>query len=282
LRRASLLVPCWNALALTRVCLERALALAGAPIEIVAVDNGSTDGTRRWLEGLRLRASRLSPGSRVVLIRNDSNRGYPAGMNQALSAAKGEFIVFGNVGSAPARGWLPQMLSAFAAEPRAAAVSPCSNALVGGGSSWSFSPHYSDLRGLDRLSEALRLSPSTPAFQPVRGFVPGFWLMTRRALLDRVGGFDERFSPGGFEDFDLQWRLKKTGGLLGFAGRAFVHHIWFGCGRANGLSDAAIYSRARRGLLTKKHPETARVKMCVRTFTGRPARPVRRARREES
>ena len=269
MRRASLLVPCWNALALTRVCLERALALAGGPLEIVAVDNGSTDGTRRWLEGLSRRAARLSPGSRVVVIANDSNRGYPAAMNQGLAAARGKFVVFGNADVAPTRGWLPDMLAAFAAEPRAAAVSPRCNAHGRSGPGWAYRPYYGDLRGLDVFAEALRLSPPAPAFLPAAGFAPGFWFMTRRELLDRVGGFDERFSPGGFEDFDLQWRLKKAGGLLGFAGGAYVHHIGFGCARANGLSTAELYSRARRKLLTQKHPETARVRVSVRTFVGR-------------
>ncbi|MFI5347940.1 MAG: glycosyltransferase family 2 protein [Elusimicrobiota bacterium] len=269
MRRASLLVPCWNALALTRVCLERALTLAGAPLELVAVDNGSTDGTRRWLAGLSRRAHRLSPGSRVVVIGNDSNRGYPAAMNQALAAASGEHLVFGNADAAPTRGWLTSMLEAFAVEPRAAGVAPCSNAPVPGSPDWAFPPHYDDLRGLDRMGETLRLSPESAAFTTAPGFIPGFWLMTRRVLLDRVGGFDERFSPGGYEDFDLQWRLKKTGGLLGFAGRAYVHHVGFGCARANGLRAEELYSHARRGLLTEKHPETAFVRPSMMTFAGR-------------
>jgi GT2 family glycosyltransferase len=268
-RRASLLVPCWNALELTRVCLERALALAGSPLELVAVDNGSTDGTRRWLAGLKRRAARLSPGSRVVVLANSRNRGYPAAMNQALAAARGEYVVFGNADAAPTRGWLPAMLAAFAAAPRAAAVSPCSNPPARGARGWGSPPHYGGLEELDLLAAAARLAPPAPAFLAAEGFVPGFWLMTPRARLDRVGGFDERFAPGGFEDFDLQWRLKKAGGLLGFAGRAYVHHVWFGCARANGLNEARLYGPARRRLLTEKHPATARIGMTVRTFFGR-------------
>jgi GT2 family glycosyltransferase len=268
-RRASLLIPCWNALALTRVCLERALRLAGGPLEVIAVDNGSDDGTRRWLSGLSRRAARLAPGARVAVIANRRNRGYPAAMNQALAAARGEFVVFGNADAAPTRDWLPGMLAAFEAAPRAAVVSPCSNPPAKRAPLWSAPPHYAGLAGLDRFAAAARLAADPGPFFPAPGFIPGFWMMARRARVLEAGGFDERFTPGGFEDFDLQWRLKEDGGVLGFAGRAFVHHEWFGIARANGLRQDRLYGPARRRRLTEKFPATARVEMSVRTFFDR-------------
>lgn len=267
--RASLLVACWNAVELSRVSLERALSLAGAPLELVAVDNGSEDATPRLLASLRRRAPRLLRGGRVVVLRNRRNRGYPAAMNQALAAARGEVVIFGNCDAAPTQGWLPAMLEALEARPSAGAVSPCSNAPgTLARRPWAWPPYYDDLAGLDRLAAAARLASPAPAFLPCEGFVPGFWLMTTREALRRAGGaFDERFAPGGFEDFDLQWRLRRAGLELGFAGRAYVHHVWFGCARANGLSSKRLYSQARRRrLLERKHPGAAGVPMRVRTF----------------
>jgi GT2 family glycosyltransferase len=185
-------------------------------------------------------------------------------MNQALAVARGKFVVFGNADAAVTPFWLEGMLDAAASAPRVGGVSPCSNP-PGGGRAWSRPPLYRGLKGLERFASATRLMPA-PSFLPVEGFVPGFWFMTERALATGLGGFDERFSPGGFEDWDLQARLREAGRSIGFADRApHVHHLWFGCGRSNGLSSRAFYGPSRRRLFESKHPGLAGARMAVRS-----------------
>lgn len=259
----SVVVSCWNALDLTKICLDRLLRLTEGPLEVVAVDNGSTDGTSAWLKALARRDGRLR------LLRNAVNRGYPAAMNQGLEKASGHYVVLGSADAAVTKGWDAAMRQALAAEPRAAGVSPCSNAPRSPRPrAWSAPPHYRNLAELDTAAAAGALTPG-PAFVAASGFVPGFWFMTTREELARAGGLDERFSPGGFEDWDLQWRLRRAGRLVGFAERAFVHHEWFGCSRRNGQRESRQYSDRRRLILTQKHPETADVGMEVRSYFDR-------------
>ena len=59
------------------------------PYELIIIDNGSNDGTPKYLDGLRSR-----PGPvRVDVVRNETNVGFPAGCNQALARARGRFLV---------------------------------------------------------------------------------------------------------------------------------------------------------------------------------------------
>src|SRR5262249_10445401 len=75
---ASILVLCCNQLEYTRLCLESVLRHTRPPYELVLVDNGSTDGTPNYFRAI---AARPGP-ARVAVIRNETNRGFPAGCNQ--------------------------------------------------------------------------------------------------------------------------------------------------------------------------------------------------------
>lgn len=259
---SSVIVPTWNARALTVASLERLARHTTAPCELIVVDNGSRDGTPAWLERFAKRPGRLR---RVVVLRNRSNRGYPQAMNQGLAQARGHWLVFGNADAAVCEGWLEGLQAAFRARPRVGGVSPCSNPVNGHDPRrpWAWRPLYAGLKGLDRLAAAAALSRA-PAFIAAEGFVPGFCFLTTRPVLDRVGGFDERFSPGGFEDWDLQWRLRRRGLRLGFAGRVHVHHAWSGVSRANGVDPERAYGAARLARFHAKHPRAAKLGFATR------------------
>ena len=254
----SVLLPCWNALDLTQVCLKQLTRWTSRPFEVVVVDNGSRDGTWAWLT--RWRRRRRTPGSDplkgVTLLRNPVNRGYAAAMNQAISAARGELLVFGNADAAVGPRWLEEMSVLFSKRRRRGGLSPCVNPreTSSGRRLWSMRPWYEDLDGMVRFAHARALSPRAKPFIPAAdSFIPGFWFMTSRAALEKAGLFDERFKRGGLEDWDLQLRLRRAGYELGFAGRAYVHHEWSGVLRRNGLDPAALYSANRR-LFSAKHP----------------------------
>lgn len=256
--RVSVLLPCWNALPLTKVCLEQ-LALRTPSFELVAVDNGSVDGTWDWLKGWR--RARPRPGL-VRLLRNGVNRGYAAAMNQALAAARGELLVFANADAAPGPSWLEEMSALFAERPRLGGLSPCSNPPLRGRPAPWVSPWYRGPAGMARFAGALALRPGAPAFVPAAGFIPGFWFMSSRAVLRRVGGFDEGFGPGGGEDWDLQWRMRREGYELGFAARAYAHHAWAGVSRLNGVDARRLRARWRRRLAAK-HPGAAAARLSI-------------------
>lgn len=99
---ASVVVLCCNELAYTRLCLESVLRHTRPPYELVLVDNGSADGTPAYLDEVR-----TWPGpARVEVIRNETNVGYPAGVNQALARARGDDLVLLNNDVVVTEGWL--------------------------------------------------------------------------------------------------------------------------------------------------------------------------------
>ena len=97
----SLIVPSFNALERTRECIQAVLRNreVGFPLEILVVDNGSTDGSREW----------LAEQPDVRLIENDENLGAPRARNQALAQARGEWIVFMDNDVIVTPGWLSRL-----------------------------------------------------------------------------------------------------------------------------------------------------------------------------
>ena len=83
----SLIIPCYNEAANLPLLLERCKALATkSEVEVILVDNGSTDSTPRVLLNLLSRY----PGCRSVRI--EKNQGYGFGILSGLRVAKGEIL----------------------------------------------------------------------------------------------------------------------------------------------------------------------------------------------
>jgi GT2 family glycosyltransferase len=111
----SVLLVSWNTREETRRCLDSLRrTAAGLNYEVVAVDNGSRDGS----------AELLAADDRVHLIRNDHNVGFAAAVNQAYRSATGELILLLNSDVTLHEGALQTMVDFLRDHPDAAGVSP--------------------------------------------------------------------------------------------------------------------------------------------------------------
>ena len=79
----SIIVPCWNQLPFTRQCFAALKRRTRVPWELIATDNGSTDGTASYLAGVRDMAA-----VPVTIISNPKNVGFPGG-DQPGTARRG-------------------------------------------------------------------------------------------------------------------------------------------------------------------------------------------------
>jgi GT2 family glycosyltransferase len=203
-------------------CLD---ALRGIPdVQVVVVDNASTDGTRDEV---------LSRG--VTLLANSSNVGFGAAVNQGIRATTAPLLLLLNP-DAHLEGGLDALAGEFD-DPRIGAAgglligadgmpqrgfmarnlpSPATLAyeVLGLNSLWPSNPvnwHY----------RCFGMDPVTPAFveQPA-----GAFLMFPRRIWENVGGFDEHYWPIWFEDVDFCWRLKQSGLLVRYNPAAVAKH----------------------------------------------------------
>jgi GT2 family glycosyltransferase len=207
---ATLVILAWNAWDHTRACLDSLRPTLRPGDQVVVVDNGSTDGTSEGLVGYPW----------VDVVRNEVNQGFARGCNQGAGAARCELIVFLNNDTIVHGGWLHELLTPFV-DPEVGAVGPRSNNVSG---DQLLRPEYSenDLAAMGEFSEAQRRARGGTTTESAR--LVGFCLALRAETFRSVGGFDEEYQIGGYEDDDLCMKLRTAGFRLLIAHGSFVHH----------------------------------------------------------
>lgn len=196
--RVSIVMPVLNQLSYTQGCLQSLKAELEAGVELIIIDNGSTDGTPQFLASL----------TGVRIITNNQNRGCAAGWNQGVEAATREWVVMLNNDVIVAPGWLESLVS-FAEKEKLGVVTP---GIREGPLNYSFADYAADY--LSRMREKKRI-----------GAANGICFMVHRSVFKKIGTFDEGFRIGGFEDADFFMRAKLAGFQLGTTGSAFLHHF---------------------------------------------------------
>jgi GT2 family glycosyltransferase len=220
--------------------LTAARRLAAFEIELVIVDNASTDFPAAGVAS-------VWPGARI--IRNETNRGFGPAANQGARLAGGDLLLFLNPDTRAVGEPFPPLLEAFDVHREAVAVAP---RLIEADGGHRERQSRFQLRRLPTLGQAARelllldrLFPNSraarrshyldqdldrpfPVEQPAAAA-----LAVRRDVFRRLGGFDEAFIPAWFEDVDLCARLRDEGSILYWPGSRF-NHVGGGAARSLG------------------------------------------------
>lgn len=209
----SIVVLTFNNRALLDTCLSSLLAQDYTPLEILLVDNASTDGTVDYV-------AQKFPTVRV--ISNSANLGFAEGNNVGIRAAKGDFIFIVNPDTETAPGALRELVQPMLDDAQIGSTAP---------KLLEFNRRdMIDAAGItvDRAGIAWHLKhghrddgETKPRF--VFGG-SGAAVMYRKSMLDRIGLFDADYFAY-YEDVDLAWRAQNAGSKCLYVPRAVVYHI---------------------------------------------------------
>ena len=232
----SIIIPSYNGIDLLKQCLppviEEAKSYEGA-CEIIVVDDGSTDGTVKYLR---------DSSAEVLVLRNERNAGFSRAVNAGVRQSRFPLLLLLNNDIEISRPLLSPLSSEFSA-PDLFAVQP--KMVTGSGDRGDYRNVIVGRLGfLQYKYEKIASAPLQPVLMD---FVSGGCSMFDRSKFMALGMFDERFSPVYFEDIDICKRAAYAGWKMLGRQDVIVYH------RHPASTVDRAYSRFAKNVVHKKN-----------------------------
>jgi GT2 family glycosyltransferase len=213
----SILIINWNTHDLLANCLEAIQQnQEGLDVEVIVVDNASTDGSQEMVQ---------NHFPEVKLLKNQENLGFASANNQGLRKCFGRYIMLLNSDTLIQPGALPAMVSFMDLHLNVGIAG--AELLNGDGSlqpSWAKFPSVlSEVLGENfRARQQFETQDSSLAYDV--DWVGGACLLIRRSTMEQVGALDERFFMYS-EELDWCYRTKQLGWKICYLPGAQVVHL---------------------------------------------------------
>ena len=227
--------------ALVRRSLEALVERTEPVYELIVVDSASPDETAGQL------ATEVEDAQ---LVLSDSNLGFGAGSNLGASKASGRYVCFLNPDAMVEPGWLEPLVEALEDDVSTGAVVPMllnPNGSIQEAGSIVDSVGWTLALGSGESPDSL-----SHRFRREVDYGSAACLLVRRDEFWEVGGFDERYGIGYFEDVDLSFKLKERGLRTIYQPRARVVHELHGSGTS---IQARRRMEANRGIFYERWAE---------------------------
>lgn len=213
----SIVILTWNSRLVAKAAIESALAQGDRRVEVLVLDNASTDGTADDVE--------QEFGDRVRLVRLARNLGYTGGYNRSLGAARGDFVLFLNPDVRLAPDYLARAAPAFD-DVRVGVVA--GRLMRPDGVTVDSTGQFlgRSRRTLDR-GYGTALDPGRDAPGPVLS-ASGAAALYRRAMIDDISDGADFLDPDYFafhEDLEIGWRAWRAGWAAVHVPEAVAVHL---------------------------------------------------------
>ena len=225
----------------TKQCIDSIKKNTHTPYKILAIDNGSTDGT----------VEELRKDRTIFHIENSYNLGMGRGFNIGMMLIDTPYFVLANNDTVVTEDWLNKMLYHINEDDKLLILGPRSNYVSGpqlikdvpyttADSLESYAKYY-----LPREEREITYFPR----------IVFFFVLLKSAALQKVGFFDEIFGLGNFEDDDYCIRTAKAGYAAAFDNTVFIHHFGSTTFKINKIDYAKIMAENKAKFERKWKPE---------------------------
>ena len=218
----SVIIPCWNARDYIEKCFNSVKAQSYASIEVIVVDNGSTDDSKKLIR-------RFANGLKISIIENPANYGFAKAINQGIAASKGKFILTLNLDVELSPDYIEKLAKAFSDPLIGSAIGKLYRPpeYVKGKKILDTTGHILLAnRGVNSRGELEEDAGQYDGKKDIFG-VCAAAAMYRRTMLEDVkadGQYFDEYYFASYEDADLDWRAVLRGWKSVFVPEAIGYH----------------------------------------------------------
>ncbi len=195
--KVSVIIPVYNRAHIIGAVIEALLEQEHKPLEIIIVDDGSTDNTREVVK------------SYPVKYIYQENRGPASARNRGFRESKGDIVAFIDSDCIAKKDWLKNLIKGFDSSEVGAVAG-----------SYDIANSQSLLSRL--IHEEIKWRHS--GFKRFIRAFGSYNVAIRREVFEKAGGFDESYRTASGEDNDLSYRILKAGYKIRFVPDALVAH----------------------------------------------------------
>lgn len=189
-------IPVYNSPDIVKRCIDSVIAHLNQSIHTVWIqDDASNVETREMLDGLTYTQVHVHHALR--------NLGYGQSVNEAVARSDADLVLVLNSDTELRENFLPTLCNALQQDEKLAIVSPVHDSFF----------HYHPSQYQRQTGGYI----TTYRFQ-------GYGFLVRRKLFMSIGGFDQEFGRGYYEDTDLGRRLIEQGWRVGIHADCYIHH----------------------------------------------------------
>lgn len=221
----SIIIPFHNNIEMTKQCVNSVFKNT-FDFEIILINNGSYEDFSDL---------------RYTTISNDKNLGFPKAVNQGIKCAKGDFLCILNNDTIVTGYWLDNLLWHIE-KGSLDMVGPLTNSISG--PQQKILDVYFDEKELNKAAIKLYEENEHKHFNFYR--LVGFCLLMRKEVVEKIGYFDEEFTPGLYEDDDFCLRAIDAGFKLGIAQDVFIHHFGSATFEANDIDQFMLMKKNKK------------------------------------
>ncbi len=191
--KCDIVIPVYNETALTRDCLDSIAANTDTPYRIILIDNASGDETKKFLECV------AASYKDVTLIRNETNLGWVKAVNQGIKISASPYLcIMNNDTVVKTAGWLSKLIDIANISEDIGLVNP-------------------------RFEIKSNIAKDEPYIEI--DFCRGYCILIKRTIIDKIGGLDEAYGLGYYDDDDFSIRAIRAGFRCVRANNIVVEHL---------------------------------------------------------